>query len=359
MEHRPTIIMTAGDPWSVTTEAWARLVFDADAPFRALARESATLLTARLVVCGSAVLIRRQLDRLGSKLPPQIELIDDGIPCAEGLYPADPAARGAHAIAALDAALKITADIARTTPAGSVAVVTGPIDKKSCALAGFPHPGQTEFFEAAWGSSGRPNNRPTSPSDNRPESPSALMLLAGPRLRVGLATRHIALKDVSAAITPDLVASQTAILAATMRQTFGIPRPRIAVCGLNPHAGDRGLFGDEEAKAIAPGIAAARNLPACFDALVSGPHSADTIFHEAWAGQYDAVLAMYHDQGLAPLKALHFHEAVNISAGLPHLRVSPDHGPASGLFLTGRADLGSFRAAIRVACSHLNLAVEA
>lgn len=332
MKHRPTIIMTAGDPWSVTTEAWARLLFDKAAPFRTLISENA----ARLVICGSAAYVERQFARLGARLPTGIELVDDGIPAGEGLYPEDPAIRGAHAIASLEASLRL----AENAAPGSIAVVTGPIDKKSCSLAGFPYPGQTEFFESAWGKG------------------AALMLLAGPRLRVGLATRHLPLKSVSAAVTPDLIAGQTAVLAATLHHTFQISRPRIAVCGLNPHAGDRGLFGDEEALAISPGIVAARKLPACADAVVSGPHSGDTIFHEAWSGQYDAVLAMYHDQGLGPLKALHFHEAVNISAGLPHLRVSPDHGPASALFLTGRADTGSFRAAFRIACSHLNLVGE-
>lgn len=332
MKLRPTIIMTAGDPWSVTTEAWARLLFDKAAPFRTLISENA----ARLVICGSAAYVERQFARLGARLPTGIELVDDGIPAGEGLYPEDPAIRGAHAIASLEASLRL----AENAAPGSIAVVTGPIDKKSCSLAGFPYPGQTEFFESAWGEG------------------AALMLLAGPRLRVGLATRHLPLKSVSAAVTPDLIAGQTAVLAATLHHTFQISRPRIAVCGLNPHAGDRGLFGDEEALAISPGIVAARKLPACADAVVSGPHSGDTIFHEAWSGQYDAVLAMYHDQGLGPLKALHFHEAVNISAGLPHLRVSPDHGPASALFLTGRADTGSFRAAFRIACSYLNLVGE-
>lgn len=343
MPQQPTIVMTAGDPWSVTTGALARLVFGPESPFAFLVRAAAER-RVRLVVCGSATLIARQFDRLGVRLPSVVELVDDGIPVGAGLYPPDPAARGAHAIAALEAAVRL----ATGASPGTFAVVTGPIDKKSCALAGFQYPGQTEFFEAAW-----------TPAGNVPAAAGAsgaLMLLAGPRLRVGLATRHLPLKDVPAAITPELVASQTSILAAALRQTFGIARPRIAVCGLNPHAGDRGLFGDEEALAITPGIDSARSHPDCAGAEITGPHSGDTIFHEAWAGSHDGVLAMYHDQGLAPLKALHFHEAVNISAGLRHLRVSPDHGPASALFLTGRADNGSFEAAFRVACGHLQLA---
>jgi len=331
MTQRPTIAMTAGDPWSITTGAWASLVFGPEAPFGHLVRMAASG-QIRFVVCGSATLISRQLDHLGLRLPEAVDLVDDGLTVGEGFYPRDPAARGAHAVAALEAAVRLSSG----AKPGTFAVVTGPIDKKSCSLAGFQHPGQTEFFEAAWG-------------------PGALMLLAGPRLRVGLATRHVPLKDVSAAITPELVASQTVIMARALRDTFRIASPRIAVCGLNPHAGDRGLFGDEEAKAITPGIESARFHPDCAGATISGPHSGDTVFYEAWIGRYDGVLAMYHDQGLAPLKAVHFHEAVNISAGLPHLRVSPDHGPASALFLTGKADNGSFEAAIRVACGHLGL----
>lgn len=343
--NRPTMVMTAGDPWSITTGAWAGLVFGPEAPFGHLVRMAASG-EIRLVVCGSGTLISRQFARLGVRLPAAVELIDDGVEVANGLrndvsnglYPGDPAVRGAHAVAALEAAVHLSSG-ARP---GTFAVVTGPIDKKACSLAGFQYPGQTEFFESAW------SRGPSSGG-------SALMLLAGPRLRVGLATRHLPLKDVPAAITPDLVANQAVILARSLRDTFRIERPRVAVCGLNPHAGDRGLFGDEEALAIKPGIDAARSHPDSGGFEITGPHSGDTVFYEAWNGRYDGVLAMYHDQGLAPLKALHFHEAVNISAGLPHLRVSPDHGPASGLFLTGKADNGSFEAAIRVACGHLKL----
>ncbi|MEY4631145.1 MAG: hypothetical protein RIQ81_1265 [Pseudomonadota bacterium] len=340
MSGKPTIIMTAGDPWSITTEAWARLLFDPGAPWRGL------LATDRLelVLCGSGVLIERQLKALGSALPAKgLRVIDDGIAVSGDLYPQDAASRGRHAVAGLELALEVCAGAART---GTVAVVTGPIDKKACSLAGFKHPGQTEFFEEVWS---------TGPNLALSGS-AALMLLAGPRLRVGLATRHVALRDVSRALTRDGIARQASIFIDTLRRTFGIDHPRLAVCGLNPHAGDRGLFGDEENRIISPAIELARSQPANEGAVISGPMSADTIFYESWNGAWDGVLAMYHDQGLGPLKALHFHEAVNISAGLQHLRVSPDHGPAAGLFLSGKANLGSFAAAIELAARHLGVA---
>ena len=335
MDRKPAIVMTAGDPWSITTEAWARLVFDRTGPFHWLCHGD----RADLVLCGSATLIERQLAALGSRLPSGTRVVDDGLEVEPGLYPQDSAARGRHAVAALKLALEFA------PPGGArsdVAVVTGPIDKKSCSLAGFKFPGQTEFFEDAWAATPAAGCAPK----------SALMLLAGPRLRVGLATRHVPLRDVSSVLSAQEIAWQISVLVATLRNTFGIPNPRIAVCGLNPHAGDRGLFGDEEARIIRPAIELARGEAGSQGAMISGPHSADTVFYEAWSGAYDGVLAMYHDQGLGPLKALHFHEAVNISAGLAHLRVSPDHGPASGLFMTGKANPGSFAAAIELAVRH-------
>lgn len=334
MTTEKTIVLTAGDPWSVTTEAWVRLFFGPAAPFAAILNSGRV----RLVLCGSEALIRRQMAHLGCQLPSSIQIVDDGIPVdRDSLYPVDPAKRGEHAVMALQNAVK---EVVGQKP-DLVAVITGPIDKKSCSLAGFTFPGQTEFFEARWG--GRSTEAHS----------SALMVLAGPKLKVGLVTRHVALRDVSGILTAEKISTAILILADTLRRTFGIRAPRIAVCGLNPHAGDQGLFGDEEFRIIEPAIAAARAQLGENTAVVTGPHSADTVFHAAWSGTYDAVLAMYHDQGLAPLKALHFHEAINLSAGLSYLRVSPDHGPAADLFMTGLANPGSFQAAIRVALLHL------
>ena len=169
------------------------------------------------------------------------------------------------------------------------------------------------------------------------------MLLAGPKLRVGLATNHLPLKDVPKAMTQPLILRKLAIFAEGLRNIYGITHPKIAVCGLNPHCGDRGLFGSEEIEIIRPAIEAFQNNFAW--TTVSGPLPADTVFHSAAQGLFDGVLAMYHDQGLGPLKTIHFDTAVNVSVGLRNLRVSPDHGPAASLYGKGTASMKSFTAA--------------
>ncbi len=212
-----------------------------------------------------------------------------------------------------------------------VAVVTAPIDKASIKEAGFNYPGHTEYFSDL----------------NKSET---IMLLAGPRLRVGLATNHFALKNVAAEINKGLLIKKLILLTQTLKAVFSIERPKIAVCGLNPHCGDGGLFGDEEKDFISPAIHAFRKFES---ADVEGPLPADTAFYFAYGGSYDAVLAMYHDQGLGPLKTVHFDEAVNITGGLPYLRVSPDHGPAKDLFLKKKASKKSFIQAFDIAKSYL------
>lgn len=214
-----------------------------------------------------------------------------------------------------------------------LAVVTAPIDKHAAKLAGWQWGGQTEYFERLWGH-------------------PAIMILAGDTLRVALATNHLALQEVPAAINQASLQSKLALLVGSLQEQFGVRRPRIAVCGLNPHAGDGGLFGSQDLKIIAPAIAAfAANHP---DVEVCGPVPADTVFAKARAGQFDAVLAMYHDQGLGPLKTVHFDDAVNLSGGLPHLRISPDHGPARDLYLARKASDRSMAAALRHGARYLS-----
>ncbi|MBM4394637.1 MAG: 4-hydroxythreonine-4-phosphate dehydrogenase PdxA [Deltaproteobacteria bacterium] len=230
-------------------------------------------------------------------------------------------ASGAASVAALLAA-------ARDLAGGRIAaLVTGPISKAALAEAGLPHPGQTELVAEACGV-GR-----------------FAMMLAGPRLRVVLATTHMALRDVPAALTRERVFDASDLVAAFLRDRLRIEAPRLAVLGLNPHASDGGRFGDEEERVIAPAIARLR--AAGIDA--AGPLPADTAFHRAAAGAFDAVVAMYHDQGLGPLKLLHFPDAINVTLGLPRPRCSPDHGPAFDLAGTGRADPSSTRAAVAFA----------
>ncbi len=215
---------------------------------------------------------------------------------------------------------------ARGTTGGRFSgVVTGPINKKGLADIGYTFPGQTEFFAHRWG--GEP-----------------VMAFAGGRLTVGLVTWHIPLRTVAAQISAETI-RRTVLALVELRQKLGDTRPRIAVCGLNPHAGEGGLLGTEDEAVIRPVVAGLRAEG--YD--VSGPLPGDTVFHRHLQGEFDAVAAIYHDQGLAPLKTVDFSTAANLSLGLRHVRTSPDHGTAYGLAGQGTADRGSFDAAVRLA----------
>jgi 4-hydroxythreonine-4-phosphate dehydrogenase len=215
---------------------------------------------------------------------------------------------------------------ARGTTGGRFSgVVTGPINKKGLADVGYTFPGQTEFFANRWG--GAP-----------------VMAFAGGRLTVGLATWHIPLHTVATTLTSEDV-RRTVLALITLRKKLGDDRPRIAVCGLNPHAGEGGLLGTEDDALIQPVVERLR----AEGHDVSGPLPGDTVFHRHLQGEFDAVAAIYHDQGLAPLKTVDFSTAANLSLGLRHVRTSPDHGTAYGLAGQGTADRGSFDAAVRLA----------
>lgn len=204
-------------------------------------------------------------------------------------------------------------------------VVTGPVSKEGLHAAGFPFPGQTEFFAARSG------------SDN-----FAMCLTGGP-LTVGLVTIHIPLRDVPRLLRCEEIVRTGKLLADFVQHRIG-RTPRIAVAGLNPHAGENGLFGNEEKEIIAPAVEElARH------GEFSGPHAPDTVFHRAARGEFDAVLCMYHDQGLIPLKLLAFDSGVNVTLGLPYPRTSPDHGTAFNIAGTGRANHSSMMAAIKLA----------
>ena len=208
-------------------------------------------------------------------------------------------------------------------------VVTAPIGKTQLAQVGFEYPGQTEFLADVCGL----------------EREDAVMMLAGPSLRAVPLTVHCAFAEVPSRLSQDLIEHRGRIVARALRHDFGIGEPRIAVCGLNPHAGEDGRFGDEEARIIAPAIEALRA-----EGLdVTGPHPADALFTPRARKTYDVALAMYHDQALVPLKALDFDEGVNVTLGLPIVRTSPDHGTAFDIAGKGVADPGAMIAAIRMA----------
>ena len=204
-------------------------------------------------------------------------------------------------------------------------VVTGPVSKERLAAIGYPHPGQTEFFAAQWG--GEP-----------------VMCFCGGKLRVALATWHIPLHQVGRALGPHLV-HRTVAAAAELARADGIAAPRIGVCGLNPHAGEGGLLGYEEKDFLNPAL---EHLQPEFPGL-SLCLPGDTLFARALRGEFDVVVALYHDQGLAPLKTVDFDEAVNVSLGLPFVRTSPDHGTAFGIAGQGKASPRSFTNAVEVA----------
>lgn len=237
--------------------------------------------------------------------------------------PGKPDARSAAAaMAALDHA------VAALKNGSADAVVTGPVSKEALQALGFPFPGQTEYFAHAFGIQ------------------DFGMLLTGKTLTVGLATIHEPLAKVSSLLSVDGIV-RTGLLTARFLQRRGIPCPRIAVAGLNPHAGEHGAFGDEEIRIIQPAI---DRLNESGTAVFTGPAVPDAIFRDAARGHFDAVVAMYHDQGLIPLKLLDFDNAVNVTLGLPKPRTSPDHGTAFAIAGKNQADPSSMIAAIRLAC---------
>ncbi|MDB6114349.1 MAG: pdxA [Lacunisphaera sp.] len=215
---------------------------------------------------------------------------------------------------------------ARGCPAGEFCgVVTGPVTKAGLAGIGYAFPGQTEFFAARWG--GEP-----------------VMAFCGGKLRVALATWHVPLHQVAGLLGPHLL-RRTIAAADVLARADDVAAPRIGVCGLNPHAGEGGLLGYEEKELINPTL---ETLRADFPGL-SLCQPADTLFARALGGEFDIVVALYHDQGLAPLKVIDFDEAVNVTLGLPFVRTSPDHGTAFGLAGQGKASPRSFANAVAVA----------
>jgi 4-hydroxythreonine-4-phosphate dehydrogenase len=210
----------------------------------------------------------------------------------------------------------------------AAALVTNPIQKQTLYAAGFSHPGHTEFLAALAGSGVEP-----------------VMMLACPGLRVVPVTVHIPLRDVPSRLSSAAIISAGRITAASLRRDFGISNPRLAIAGLNPHAGEAGTLGDEESRILAPAVKALREE----GIAISDPAPADSLFHAAARSRYDAVLCMYHDQALIPLKTIDFDRGVNVTLGLPFVRTSPDHGTALDIAGTGKANAESLIAALELA----------
>jgi 4-hydroxythreonine-4-phosphate dehydrogenase len=230
-------------------------------------------------------------------------------------------AGGLAQVACLEAAV---ADLAAGRLAG---LVTGPIHKRALQEAGLPGPGQTEFLAARLG------------------APLPVMMLCSPRLKVVLATTHLPLREVPAALTRSGLVQLVRVAADDLTRYFHPGGARLGLAALNPHGEERGRPGREEREVLAPAVAELRAL----GVAIEGPLAADGLMAQAVAGRFDVVVALYHDQGLGPLKALDFHAGVNVTLGLGRVRTSPDHGPAYDLAGTGRADPGSTRAALELA----------
>jgi 4-hydroxythreonine-4-phosphate dehydrogenase len=207
------------------------------------------------------------------------------------------------------------------------AMVTGPISKELMNQAGYEFQGHTELIAYLT------------------KTEDYVMMLAGDKLRVALVTVHCPLREVSERINKGLIGKTIAVTCCALKNDFGISNPQVAVAALNPHAGESGLFGSEDMEIIQPAVVEARKS----GYFVEGPLPADTVFYHAVKGRFDAVVSMYHDQGLIPLKLLHFSDAVNITLGLPIVRTSVDHGTAYDIAGKGTADPSSLIGAIKMA----------
>jgi 4-hydroxythreonine-4-phosphate dehydrogenase len=261
----------------------------------------------------------------GSAFASALPVVDIGVPVTAA--PAHP--DGSSAPAALAAIRRAVIDVAKGSAA---AIVTNPVSKNVLYRSGFAEPGHTEHLaklaEEVMGAKAHP-----------------VMMLWSPELAVVPVTIHLPLRKVIATLTTDLIITTVRIVARDLRRRFGLARPRLAVAGLNPHAGEEGALGDEDIAVVRPAVE--RLNAEGIDAR--GPLAADSMFHAAARASYDAALAMYHDQALIPIKTLAFDHAVNVTLGLPFVRTSPDHGTAFDIAGTGRADPASLIAAIALA----------
>ncbi|HEX9952953.1 MAG TPA: 4-hydroxythreonine-4-phosphate dehydrogenase PdxA [Rubricoccaceae bacterium] len=323
--HRPPLLLTLGDPNGIGPEVVLKAARLVAADVRVVAVGSATVLEAQAEALGLGPVAR--VAAPGDAVPNGTLAVLDPAPVTPAAFAwgETSAEGGRQAVAAIEHAVRLCL-------AGQASgLVTAPISKEAIHAAGSPFPGHTEMLQALTGAG------------------TVVMVLAadlpaGP-LRVALVTVHVPVSDVAGLVTADRVHDVCTTLAAALRDALGIARPRLAVLGLNPHAGDGGVLGTEEQTVLAPALARLR--AAGIDA--AGPFPADAFFgRQAWT-RSDAVVAMYHDQGLAPFKALAQGAGVNVTLGLPIVRTSPDHGTAFDVAGQGVADPSSMIAAIRMA----------
>ena len=320
-EQQTPVAVTMGCPAGIGPEIICRIFGESDLH----AWEQA-------VVVGDVAVLRQAVARLGMAVA--VEPWLPGQPVKRGSIPvlqigqprSEPVQWGRPDAAAGRAMGQCIEEAVRLVGTGACSgIVTCPISKKGLLAAGYPYPGHTEMLAALTG------------------SPKVRMMMAGPKLKVVLVTIHVALGRVAELLTQAEISDCISMTRTALQRDFALADPRIAVAGLNPHSGENGLFGDEEARIVEPAVAA-------FAAdAVSGPWPPDTIFHQAASGRYDAVIAMYHDQGLIPFKLLHFQDGVNVTLGLPLVRTSVDHGTAYDIAGKNLADPSSLAAALTMA----------
>ncbi|WP_447973656.1 4-hydroxythreonine-4-phosphate dehydrogenase PdxA [Nitrospira sp. Kam-Ns4a] len=322
---KPILGITMGDPAGIGPEVVAKAFTGRDLPR-----------VCRPLVIGSVPVMEATVRalRLPLRVIP-IEAPEDGLgrrgalPVLDPLdRPLGPVRMGAVARSTGAASVAFVAAAVRLAQASRVdAIVTAPINKEAINLAGYAYPGHTELLADLTGS-----------------QEVGMMIVGGP-LRIMFTTTHVAIGDLPQALTRERVGRAIRLADRAMRELFGVPRPSLGVAALNPHAGEGGLFGREERTSILPAVRRAR----AGGLTVSDPLPADTLFVKAARGDYDAVVAMYHDQGLIPLKLLAFGTCVNLTVGLPIIRTSVDHGTAYDIAGQGVADCGSLVAAARLA----------
>jgi 4-hydroxythreonine-4-phosphate dehydrogenase len=312
MRRLPTVAVSMGDPFGIGPEVLVA----------ALSRRSLRE-RAHWLVFGDRSVLERAASVRRLRVPKAIEVVSSSA-LAQGRFRFGHPSRasGRYSIAYLEAAVEAVRS------GRAEALCTGPVHKASMVKAGFGYAGHTDFLR------------------DRFEATRVVMMLAGPRLRVALATVHIPLSEVSRSLTRQGLVEILAILDSDLRRLFGIRRPRVGVTGVNPHAGEDGLLGSEEKRIIAPAIQQARRK----GIAASGPFPADSLFaRQIRAAEFDVILAMAHDQGLGPLKAVDFERAVNVTLGLPRPRTSPDHGVAFDIAGRGVADPSSMSEALALA----------
>ena len=323
--YKPVIGITMGDPVGIGPEIICRALDDPELfrVFRPLVIGDVNILKKAAVTVNSPIeFIGIDAIEKGRWQHGQIDVLDVSHLDEKSVKWASPTQRTGHAM--IDY-INVATDMAM---AGTIdAITTCPINKAAMKLARSEFHGHTEMIA------------------HRTNTPVYAMMMAGDRLKVVLATIHMALKDVPGALSTEIIETVISLTEDSLKTRFGIVHPKIAVAALNPHAGEEEMFGSEESTIIRPAVSNARAK----GIRVTGPLPPDTLFYQAVSGAYDAVVCMYHDQGLIPFKMIHFTDGVNTTLGLPVIRTSVDHGTAYDIAGQGKADPGSLVAALKMA----------